>query len=331
MPISREEQEAAFRSFRDRLIGVGTLTPPPYQMRDLHDHEDTWRFRTDLGQGDVLWMRTWQHGATIGLSLGVYHGEEGEPTFQAMLNGSSVRVGAPENIDAASVLIEDGPVLEFMLDLRAAAVKARNSAFEVPNPDSATASRRHQPGPHAPEDHPFRDPVREAGLVLRLPTWTDVPALTEMWDDPSLAFMFPDAYDGSWPDHGLLLEMASGAVTRENVLVVENEQGVPVGTLHLNGFHRQEPALGWYVAPDHRRQGIATRAVEAAMRHLFVGHCETLAAYMDPRNDASRGLLEKLGFGPGPCPRPNLAGFVTTRAIQAERLAAGASTMRPAA
>lgn len=94
--------------------------------------------------------------------------------------------------------------------------------------------------------------------------------------------MFPDAYDGSWPDHGLLLEMASGAVTRENVLIVENEQGVPVGTLHLNGFHRPEPALGWYVAPAHRHQEIATRAVEVAMKHLFQNHCETLGAHITP-------------------------------------------------
>lgn len=38
--------------------------------------------------------------------------------------------------------------------------------------------------------------------------------------------------------------------------------------------------------------------------------------------------MEKLGFEPGPCPRPGLAGFVTTRAIQADRLAA---PLRPAA
>lgn len=125
--------------------------------------------------------------------------------------------------------------------------------------------------------------------------------------------------------------MASGAVTWENVLLVENEHGVAIGTVHLNGFHRGEPSLGWYVAPDHRRQGIATRAVEVAMRHLFVDHCETLGAYMDPRNDGFRGLMRKLGFKAGPSPRPELVGFVTTRAIQAERFATGERSARPAA
>lgn len=330
MPLSREEQEAAFQSFRDRLLGAEPLTPPSYQVKDLHDHDDTWRFKTDLGQGDVLWMLTWQRGAATGLSLGIYHGEGREPSFQATLNGSSVRIGEAEESTAAPILIEDGPVLEFMRDLRAAAIEARNSAFEVPTPASVAASRRRQSGGPMRDDHPFREPVREAGLVLRLPTWTDVPALTGMWDDPSLAWMFPNAYDGSWPDLGLLLEMASGAVTRGNVLIVENEHGVPVGTMHLNGFHRQEPALGWYVAPDHRRQGIATRAVEVAMKHLLLNHCDTLGAYIDPRNDACRGLMEKLGFEPGPCPRPDLAGFVTTRAIQIERLAEDAKSLRPA-
>lgn len=181
------------------------------------------------------------------------------------------------------------------------------------------------------DDHPFRDAVREAGIVLRIPAWIDVPALTGMWDHPSLAWMFPDACDGSWPDHGLLLQLASGAVTWENVLLVENEHGVPVGTVHLNGFHRGEPSLGWYVAPDRRRQCIATRAVEVATRHLFVDHCETLGAYMDPRNDGCRGLMKKLGFVAGPSSRPELVGFVTTRATQAERLAAGDPPARPAA
>ncbi|MGU3404574.1 GNAT family N-acetyltransferase [Methylobacterium brachiatum] len=181
------------------------------------------------------------------------------------------------------------------------------------------------------DDHPFRQPLQENGIVLRLPTWREADALMAMWDHPTLAWMFPDAFDGSWPDPLLLLEMASGALNRENVLVVENEHGELVGTVHLNGFDRGTPALGWYVAPDHRRQGIATRAVAAAMRHLFVDHCDDLEAYMDPRNVACRGLLEKLGFAPAASPRPDVVAFAITREDHDERLGAGAPAMRPAA
>jgi RimJ/RimL family protein N-acetyltransferase len=182
-----------------------------------------------------------------------------------------------------------------------------------------------------PDDHPFRTPLRTADLVLRLPTWSDASAMTEMWDHPTLAWMFPSAYDGSWPAEDLLLEMASNAVVRENVLLVESESGDLLGTIYLNGFHRGEPALGWYVAPGHRRRGVATRAVEAAMGHLFVDRCETLAAYLDPRNDASRGLVEKLGFVPAPSPLPGLIGFSTDRAAQIARVAGETMAMRPAA
>ncbi len=181
------------------------------------------------------------------------------------------------------------------------------------------------------DDHPFRQPLHAAGLVLRLPTWSDAPAMMEMWDHPTLAWMFPAAYDGSWPAEDLLLEMASRAVSREHILIVENEEGSLLGTVHLNGFDRGEPALGWYVAHEHRRQGVATRAVEAVMEQLFSGTCETLAAYVDPRNDACRGFLEKLGFVPGPSPRPDLIGFATSRAAQLARAAADLHSMRPAA
>lgn len=182
-----------------------------------------------------------------------------------------------------------------------------------------------------PDDHPFRYPLRADGLVLRLPTCSDVQAMMELWDHPTLAWMYPDAYDGSWPAEDLLLEMALRAVARECVLVVENEDGDLLGTVHLNGFHRGEPALGWYVAPERRRQGVATRAVEAAMGRLFADRCETLAAYLDPRNDASRGLVEKLGFVPGPSPLPGLAGFVTDRAAQIARIDGVEPALRPAA
>ena len=59
----------------------------------------------------------------------------------------------------------------------------------------------------------------------------------------------------------------------------------------------ERPEIGFFVAPEHQRQGIATEALNAVIRHLFqTYHLGRLTADVDPRNTPSIMLLKNLGF-----------------------------------
>ena len=59
----------------------------------------------------------------------------------------------------------------------------------------------------------------------------------------------------------------------------------------------ERPEIGFFVAPEHQRQGIATEALNAVIRYLFQTYdLGTLTADVDPRNTPSIMLLKNLGF-----------------------------------
>ena len=62
------------------------------------------------------------------------------------------------------------------------------------------------------------------------------------------------------------------------------------------GFWRL-PEIGYILHPDVWGRGLAREALEAVIRVGFeLGGVETITADVDPRNAASLGLLERLGF-----------------------------------
>lgn len=57
------------------------------------------------------------------------------------------------------------------------------------------------------------------------------------------------------------------------------------------------PEIGYILHPDYWGQGFATEALTAVIAHIFAYHpFEALRADIDPRNEASIRLLERLGF-----------------------------------
>lgn len=58
--------------------------------------------------------------------------------------------------------------------------------------------------------------------------------------------------------------------------------------------------LEWLaVAPEHRRDGLATRLIEAVVEQLRARGCEDVVADVSTANEASRGLFERAGFEEG--------------------------------
>ena len=57
------------------------------------------------------------------------------------------------------------------------------------------------------------------------------------------------------------------------------------------------PEIGFILHPDHWRQGLASEALTVVVPWLFGRHAvDVLTAEADPRNAASLGLLQRLGF-----------------------------------
>lgn len=178
------------------------------------------------------------------------------------------------------------------------------------------------------------EPIVTENLVVRLPTDDDEADIVRLWDDPSFNWLFPHRYDGSPPRLEEVAAYARSVIRFGSALLICDHGGAPLGTVHLSGLWRDTAEVGWYVAREHRRRGIAREAVRAVVLHLLEHHNLAVHARMDKANAASRGLAEKLGFAPARCEIRGSVGFATTLQDQRDildREEAAASSMRPAA
>jgi len=110
------------------------------------------------------------------------------------------------------------------------------------------------------------------------------PRATLWWSTPPHASMDETR---AWLD-GMIAGNAAGA----DDFVIERD-GRVIGKA---GFYRL-PDVGYILHPDHWGVGLASEAVGAAVAHVFATRdLEDLTADVDPANQASIRLLEKLGF-----------------------------------
>jgi RimJ/RimL family protein N-acetyltransferase len=182
--------------------------------------------------------------------------------------------------------------------------------------------------------HPFSEPLRTDNLVLSLPMLEDEADIVGLWNDPSFNWLFPQRYDGSAPDPEDVAGLARSVIRYGSALLIRDLEGVPLGTIHLSGLWRDTAEVGWYVAPEHRRRGIAREAARAVVLHLLENHNLAVQARMDGANAASRGLAGSLGFAPVPDRAMGSVGFATTLQDQRDildREAEETTRMRPAA
>jgi [ribosomal protein S5]-alanine N-acetyltransferase len=72
-----------------------------------------------------------------------------------------------------------------------------------------------------------------------------------------------------------------------------------IGTIGFWRFdkpnHRAE--IGYMLLPEYWGKGLATEAMRGALTYAFEGlHCHSIEANVNPENEASKKLLQKLGF-----------------------------------
>ena len=130
-------------------------------------------------------------------------------------------------------------------------------------------------------------------LKLRRAQPGDAEALHEVFSDPRAMRYW------STPPHAVfeqtlrfVQEMVDASTERSDDFVVELGDRV-VGKA---GCWRL-PELGYILHPDLWGQGLAREALQAVVARMFhVRGLDALTADVDPRNDRSLGLLNRLGF-----------------------------------
>jgi RimJ/RimL family protein N-acetyltransferase len=135
--------------------------------------------------------------------------------------------------------------------------------------------------------------LRTERLLLRPARLDDVPAFHAIMSDKRAMRYW------STPPHATLDEtrlwvasMAEDDPAVREDFVIELD-GRAIGKA---GCYRL-PEIGYILHPDHWGKGYAREAMEAVIGHIFATRdVEKLVADVDPRNEASIGLMLRLGF-----------------------------------
>lgn len=135
--------------------------------------------------------------------------------------------------------------------------------------------------------------IRTERLKLRHARPDDLAGLHVILSDPrATRWWSTPPHETTEQTSAWLDDMMAGNATGSDDFIIERE-GRVIGKA---GFFAA-PELGYILHPDHWGQGLAFEAVTAAVDHVFATRDhEALHADVDPANQASIRLLEKLGF-----------------------------------
>jgi RimJ/RimL family protein N-acetyltransferase len=143
-------------------------------------------------------------------------------------------------------------------------------------------------------------------VALRPWRRADASALAAAWADPDIVrwTAVPEDRSGEaaarwiagWDERrrrGLALDLVVAAAADDTPVLGE------VGA----SFLTSPPAMGWWVLPDWRGRGVATRAVRLFVDVVLSGSRVTeLVAEIDPANPASAAVARRAGFRPTATP-----------------------------
>jgi ribosomal-protein-alanine N-acetyltransferase len=131
-------------------------------------------------------------------------------------------------------------------------------------------------------------------LVLRHARLTDAEAMHEILSDPvAMAYWSSLPHERPEQTRDWIAAMVEAAATGPSLDFIIDLDGRAIGKA---GFWRP-PEIGYILHPDHWGRGLAREALTAVIRAGFeLGGLDEIRADVDPRNEASLRLLERLGF-----------------------------------
>jgi len=135
--------------------------------------------------------------------------------------------------------------------------------------------------------------IKTDRLILRQPTQRDLCDVNSFMAHPEAMRFWstPPHRDIEHTRRWLQANIDVGTEVRANFLIeFEGRVICEVGAFPL-------PDFGFILHPDYWRRGFGFEAASAAIKHIFESRSEnSLVADVDPRNESSIALLEKLGF-----------------------------------
>lgn len=135
--------------------------------------------------------------------------------------------------------------------------------------------------------------IRTERLLLRLPVMADLPAFHDIMRRPEAMTYWSTP---PHPDLATTERWLANHVARDPAVAVEfavEYQGRMIGKVGGS----EMPEIGYIFHPDFWGRGFAHEAMAAVVDYAFAHRpVDHLVADIDPRNDASRRLLLKLGF-----------------------------------
>jgi RimJ/RimL family protein N-acetyltransferase len=143
-------------------------------------------------------------------------------------------------------------------------------------------------------------PLADDAVVLRLPRDADAPAIAEACRDPEIARWIPVPIPYDIGDARAFIAFAAeGWATRREAtwVIAEQTTGALLGTISYRPIEPGRGAVGYWLAPESRGAGRATRAVLLVARWAFGDHClERIDLMTLVGNDASGRVALRAGF-----------------------------------
>ena len=141
-------------------------------------------------------------------------------------------------------------------------------------------------------------------LGFRLRPWatTDVPALVAAWGDPEMARWMPEETTPFEVEQAraFIDDAATHLSTGRSIAlaIADESTDQAVGSVALHAWGQRHWNIGYWVAPDQRRHGLATEAVTKLSRWAFAANpsLARLSLYTMPGNEPSQKVAERAGF-----------------------------------
>jgi RimJ/RimL family protein N-acetyltransferase/nitrite reductase/ring-hydroxylating ferredoxin subunit len=149
---------------------------------------------------------------------------------------------------------------------------------------------------------PPNPPLSDGVVLLRPLRAEDAPSITAACQDPAIARwipLIPVPYEEADARRFILMTLQAWADgTGHEFAIADPGTNEWLGSVGIHvGANPRRFAVGYLVAPQHRRRGLATRALRLAAGWAFENLAvERLALWTLPGNVASQGVAEKAGF-----------------------------------
>lgn len=142
--------------------------------------------------------------------------------------------------------------------------------------------------------------MRTSRLGFSLWSPGDLALAMGLWGDAQVTLLIGGPFSRRWVRDRLAREIATQSVSGYQYWpIFRFADDVHVGCCGLRPVPGREGVLelGFHLRPEHWGQGLATESARAVVRHAFTAvGAATLVAGHHPQNDASRRVLERLGF-----------------------------------